>query len=71
MSIPMSLMRACAHERHAWDALWHGASMRSLLSSSIGAASRPFPISRFRTQHLIHYYILHRDCILYLYVNYT
>jgi hypothetical protein len=28
-----------------------------------------FPISRFRTQHLTQYYILHRDCILYLYVK--
>ena len=41
----------------------------SLLRNSIGAVSFSFPISRFQTQHLTQYYILHRDCILYLYVK--
>ena len=63
--------RTCAC--HAWDALQHEASMcspsKSLLSNHIGAVSCSFPISQFRTQHLTQYYILHRDCILYLYVK--
>ena len=41
----------------------------SLLSNFIGAVSCSFSISRFRTQHLTQYYILHRDCILYLFVK--
>ena len=36
-----------------------GMPVLSLLSSSIGAASRSFQISRFRTQHPMQHYILH------------
>jgi hypothetical protein len=41
----------------------------SLLRNSIGAVSFSFPISRFQTQYPTQYYILHRDCILYLNVK--